>query len=375
MHTHRSSVAALVVLVAACAGAQVYPVGDLNEDRRVDIRDLGVLAEQWLHESCLAPGCEADLDGTAGVNAADFAIFARNWRAEGGSLLISEFMASNGSQPPLSEGELLDRDGDSSDWIEIYNPTSRAIAPGGWHLTDDIDDLGKWEFPDGVVIEPGAFLVVFASGKDLTGAELHTNFRLDADGGYLALVEEDGTTVACEYDYPAQLTNLSYGVRQSSMTFVASGLYEDLKKSEGITVLDTFDKTVPAAEDMERRRQSLLVDLYITGTNALTEDGMLVNLDMIGNRIGALTFGPKNVILIIGRNKVVRDLEEAMARVKDIAAPANAMRLDKKSPCTKTASCHECKSPGRICNTWTITQKSFPKGRVKIILLNADSGL
>ena len=167
-------------------------------------------------------------------------------------------------------------------------------------------------------------------------------------------------------------SSMSWG---GSMTFVASGLYEDLKKSEGITVLDTFDKTVPAAEDMERRRQSLLVDLYITGTNALTEDGMLVNLDMIGNRIGALTFGPKNVILIIGRNKVVRDLEEAMARVKDIAAPANAMRLDKKTPCTKTASCHECKSPGRICNTWTITQKSFPKGRVKIILLNADSGL
>ena len=166
--------------------------------------------------------------------------------------------------------------------------------------------------------------------------------------------------------------SISWG---GSMTFVASGLYEDLKESQAMKVLDTFDKDIPADESLERRRQSLLVDLYITGTNAVTENGMLVNLDMIGNRIAALTFGPKEVILIIGRNKIVPDLEEAMDRVKDIAAPANAMRLDKKTPCVETASCHECKSPDRICNTWTITQKSFPKGRVKIILLNEDAGL
>ena len=166
--------------------------------------------------------------------------------------------------------------------------------------------------------------------------------------------------------------SISWG---GSMTYVASGLYEELKESPSITVLDTFDKDLSAEESLERRRQSLLVDLYITGTNAVTESGMLVNLDMIGNRIAALTFGPKDVILIIGRNKIVPDLEEAMDRVKDIAAPANAMRLDKNTPCVTTASCHECNSPDRICNTWTITQKSFPKGRVKIILVNEDAGL
>jgi len=160
-----------------------------------------------------------------------------------------------------------------------------------------------------------------------------------------------------------------------SMTFVASGLYDELKENPSMTVLDTFDKDISAGESLERRRQSLLVDLYITGTNAVTESGMLVNLDMIGNRIAALTFGPKHVVLIIGRNKIATGLEEAMDRVKTLAAPANAMRLDKKTPCVKTASCHECKSPDRICNTWTITQKSFPKGRVKIILLNGDEGL
>ena len=166
--------------------------------------------------------------------------------------------------------------------------------------------------------------------------------------------------------------SISWG---GSMTFVASGLYNELKESQSMTVLDTFDKDLSAEESMERRRQSLMVDLYITGSNAVTENGMLVNLDMIGNRIAALTFGPKEVIIIIGRNKIVPGLEEAMDRVKDLAAPANAMRLDKKTPCIKTASCHECESPDRICNTWTITQKSFPKGRVKIILANIDAGL
>jgi len=160
-----------------------------------------------------------------------------------------------------------------------------------------------------------------------------------------------------------------------SMTFVASGLYQILKDTQDMEVVDTFDKSLSPSESMERKRASLMVDLFITGTNAITEDGQLVNLDMIGNRVGALTFGPKHVILLVGRNKIVPEIEDAMARLKDYAAPANAMRLDKKTPCTKTAFCHECSSPDRICNTWTITEKSFPKHRVKIVLINDDLGL
>ena len=118
-----------------------------------------------------------------------------------------------------------------------------------------------------------------------------------------------------------------------------------------------------------------MVDLFITGTNAVTETGQLVNLDMLGNRVAALTFGPKNVILFIGRNKLVADVEEAMYRVKSYVAPTNAMRLDMKTPCVKTSYCEECNSPARICNTWTITEKSLPKGRVKIVLINQDLGI
>ncbi len=159
-----------------------------------------------------------------------------------------------------------------------------------------------------------------------------------------------------------------------SITFIATGLYDILKNSKDLKVLDSFEKNLSPEESLERRRQSLLVDLFISGTNAVTETGQLVNLDMIGNRISGITFGPKNVIVILGRNKIVPDLDEAMFRIKNYAAPVNAMRLEKKTPCAKTSFCGDCKSPDRICNTWTITEKSFPKGRVKVILINEDLG-
>jgi hypothetical protein len=160
-----------------------------------------------------------------------------------------------------------------------------------------------------------------------------------------------------------------------SLTVIATGLFQTLKGHPGINMIDTLDKQVSFEELIERRRKSLLVDLFITGTNAVTEDGQLVNLDMLGNRVAALTFGPKHVVVVVGRNKIVPSVDEAMFRVKNIAAPANAMRLDKKTPCVKTSYCEECKSPDRICNTWTITEKSYPKGRVKVVLVNQDLGL
>lgn len=166
--------------------------------------------------------------------------------------------------------------------------------------------------------------------------------------------------------------SISWG---GSMTFTGSGLYEALKDRTDLDVIDGTEKDLSDEEKTERRRQALLADLYIAGTNAVTEEGQLVNLDMIGNRVGALTFGPKSVVVLVGRNKVVADVEEAMYRIKNYVAPANAMRLDMKTPCVKTSYCEECSSPKRICNTWTITEKSFPKKRVKIILINADLGL
>jgi L-lactate utilization protein LutB len=204
---------------------------------------------------------------------------------------------------------------------------------------------------------------------DLKTALESNNFEV-----YLA----DNRQAACNIVLDDIIPNLkaqsiSWG---GSMTFLAAdGLFDRLKENKEFEVLNTFDKSIPAEEMLERRRQALLVDLFITGTNAVTETGQLVNLDMIGNRICALTFGPKWVVILVGRNKLVANLDEAMYRIKNYVAPTNSMRLDKKTPCTKTSFCEECKSPDRICNTWTITEKSFPKGRVKVVLINEDLGL
>ncbi len=169
-----------------------------------------------------------------------------------------------------------------------------------------------------------------------------------------------------------EIRSIAFG---GSMTLIGSGIYAALLAQTRWPIIDTFEKEIDLEAKQERRRQALLSDLFITGTNAVTEKGQLVNLDMIGNRVAALTFGPRLVIVLVGRNKVVADLPAAMARIKNYAAPANALRLDKRTPCAQTGHCQECNSPDRICNHWSITEKSFPKGRIKVVLINQDLGL
>jgi len=142
-----------------------------------------------------------------------FSLLAENTSAGATGPLISEFMAINGSKPPLEQGELLDENGDSSDWIEIYNPTNQILDLDKWYLTDDVDNLTRWVFPS-VQIAPGGFEIVFASGKDHddSDSELHTNFKLSGSSGFLALVEPDGVTIAHAYAYPQQFGDISYGL-------------------------------------------------------------------------------------------------------------------------------------------------------------------
>lgn len=170
---------------------------------------------------------------------------------------------------------------------------------------------------------------------------------------------------------PLAAKSVSWG---GSVSFIETGLFHELRGREDLEVLNTFDKKLEPKEMMALRRKSLMVDLFITSSNAITEDGQLVNLDMVGNRVAAIMWGPKHVLLIIGRNKICPDIEDAMFRVKNYAAPVNTMRLDKKTPCRKTGTCHDCSSPDRICNYWTITEKCFEKKRIKIILVNQDLG-
>ena len=121
-------------------------------------------------------------------------------------VVINEFLAVN-------TNGVQDQDGDRSDWIELRNTSAAAVNLAGWHLTDDSGDLDKWEIP-AVNLAPGAYLTIFASGKDraVAGQELHTNFSLEQNGEYLALVMPDGVTVVHAFDpFPPQVANVSYG--------------------------------------------------------------------------------------------------------------------------------------------------------------------
>ena len=203
--------------------------------------------------------------------------------------------------------------------------------------------------------------------EDLKESLEENNFEV-----FLANSSNDAKSIVLEEILPkVNAKTVSWG---GSTTFIETGLYDDIKNSPELEVLDVYDKNLSDEEKNSLRRKALLVDLFITGTNAVTETGSLVNLDMYGNRVAAITFGPKYVVILVGRNKIVTDLEDAMFRIKNYAAPVNSMRLDKKTPCIKTSFCEECKSPDRICNTWIITEKSFPKGRIKIVLINKDLG-
>ena len=132
--------------------------------------------------------------------------------ARGDGLVINEFMAIN-------DATLQDEDMDYSDWIEIYNSSNAAINLNGWYLTDRTNDLTKWQFPS-TNIQPNAFLVVFASGKDrsVAGSELHTGFKLSGDGEYLGLVKPDGLTIEHEYlpEFPVQTADISFGISGGS---------------------------------------------------------------------------------------------------------------------------------------------------------------
>ena len=161
-----------------------------------------------------------------------------------------------------------------------------------------------------------------------------------------------------------------------SMTLLSTNIIPALRKNPEIELIETFSERLDRVEIIRNRKRALTCDLFLTGTNAVTSKGQLVNLDMTGNRIAGITFGPENVVLFIGVNKIVRDIEQAMNRVRTVSAPMNVKRHeDFNTPCRITGKCADCRSPQRICNMWAITEKCYPEGRIKIILINRDLGL
>jgi L-lactate utilization protein LutB len=159
-----------------------------------------------------------------------------------------------------------------------------------------------------------------------------------------------------------------------SMSLVEMGLWDDVAKKPGVNIIDPLHPDLKPEEGMTLRVKGLTADYLITSSNAITLDGKIVNLDGSGNRVAAICFGPKKVILVIGMNKVTPDLDTAMSRVKHLASPINAIRLKLKTPCVETGRCHDCDSPERICNMWSIVEGHRLHNRIHVKLVGEDLG-
>ena len=120
--------------------------------------------------------------------------------------------------------------------------------------------------------------------------------------------------------------------------------------------------------------QAVLSDYYLMSSNAITLNGELINIDGNGNRVACLIQGPSHVILIVGMNKVVTDIESGIARVRNMASPANAIRLNRNIPCAATGTCHDCLAPECFCNQIVVTRRSSIKDRIKVILVAEELG-
>ncbi len=157
-----------------------------------------------------------------------------------------------------------------------------------------------------------------------------------------------------------------------SMTLQECGIPQALDPQK-YHVIDR-DKASSPEEKKECARQALWADYFLMSTNAVTADGILVNIDGNGNRVAALAYGPDHIIMLVGMNKVEPNLEAAIGRARHKAAPANAIRLDLNTPCTHTGSCADCLSPVCICAHTIITRYNRIPGRIKIILIGENLG-
>lgn len=156
-----------------------------------------------------------------------------------------------------------------------------------------------------------------------------------------------------------------------SETIGQLGILPEIKASH--PVIDRADASTPE-ERVELMRKALLSDTFLMSSNAISADGQLYNIDGNGNRVAALIYGPKRVIVVAGMNKVVPTIEDAEVRARSIAAPINAQRFQLDTPCNKTGSCSDCLSAGSICASMVRTRISKPAGKIKVVLVGEDLG-
>jgi hypothetical protein len=156
------------------------------------------------------------------------------------------------------------------------------------------------------------------------------------------------------------------------MSLVEAGILDTLESVGCYTLLDRSKVAPDQVDDIYRAAFSC--DYYLMSSNAVTMDGKLVNVDGNSNRVAALAYGPKHVILIVGMNKIVKNEEEARSRIHNFASPQNAIRLSKSTPCRETGYCHDCLSPDCICCNTVITRNSRHPGRITVVLVGEPLG-
>jgi len=159
-----------------------------------------------------------------------------------------------------------------------------------------------------------------------------------------------------------------------SLTVRDLGIVERLK-NEDVVVLDHWKPGLSKEEIGEIRSQQLTCDLFFSSANAITEKGEIINIDGFGNRTNSTTYGPKKVIIIAGYNKIVPDMNAGIERIKNVAAPMNARRLNLSLPCAETGRCHDCRSEARICRIISIMQRKPGGTDISVYLINEELGL
>ena len=158
-----------------------------------------------------------------------------------------------------------------------------------------------------------------------------------------------------------------------SMTIRDMGLPQVLRDRGTLDVLDR-DLLEDRDEVVRLYERAFTVDVYLSSANAISEDGVIINIDGNGNRVAAITWGPKKVIFVISLNKVAQTAEAAVVRARSTAAPTNAARFVIKTPCQVDGMCHNCNSPESICNYIHLTRNSHPAGRHVVVLVGEDLG-
>ena len=183
-------------------------------------------------------------------------------------------------------------------------------------------------------------------------------------------------TVQDAFDYIIQEATDAKSIGFGGSLSVIDMALADTLGEMGKEILSHQDHSLAPEERVRIMRSQLTSDLFLTSTNALTLSGILVNIDNSGNRVGSMFFGPKKVIVVAGRNKLVDgSIQNAIDRIKASAAPLNARRINFKTPCAQTGFCEDCDSPQRICRITTVVERKSPFADVRVLVVNEDMGL